>query len=172
MRAGGTASRALGAILLVLGATVAVAQPTKIGYVDAARIEKESVTFQRALEATRKEFAPREAQIVELQKQITAEQQRLEKEAKSLSSSELQTRRNALSGMMRKSDQMVVALAEDFERRKAERLVKLTEETNIAIKAVAEAGKFDLILQQAIYARAGVDITDQVLKELSKRAKP
>ncbi|HKA42840.1 MAG TPA: hypothetical protein VKF40_12695 [Burkholderiales bacterium] len=38
------------------------------------------------------------------------------------------------------------------------------------MKAVAEAGKFDLILQQATYARSGIDITDQVLKELARRS--
>jgi outer membrane protein len=65
---------------------------------------------------------------------------------------------------------MVEALAEDFDRRRAERLVKLLEEVNTVIKGIAEAGKFDLIVQQAIYARAGIDITDQVLKELARRA--
>ena len=44
------------------------------------------------------------------------------------------------------------------------------EEATAAIKAVAEAGKYDLILQQATYARPGIDITDQVLKEMAKRA--
>ena len=172
MRAEGKAmlTRVLVAGVLTLAAVGAAAQPTKIGFVNTDRIQGESVAFQRAMEATKREFAPREAQIVEFQKQIAAEQQRLEKEAKTLSAADLQARRNALAGMMRKSDQMVVALTEDYERRKAERAVKLTEEVLVAIKAVAEAGKFDLILQQAIYARSAIDVTDQVLKEMARRA--
>ena len=60
-----------------------------------------------------------------------------------------------MPNMMRKSDQLAYALAEDLDRRKVERSAKLYEETDAAIKAVAEAGKFDLILQQATYARPG-----------------
>jgi len=56
---------------------------------------------------------------------------------------------------MRKSDQMAVALGEDLDRRKREDLGKLIAEANAAVKAVAEAGKFDLILQQATYIRPG-----------------
>ena len=163
--------RFLVAAALMLCATGAVAQApgTRIGFVDAGRIEREAVTWQRAMEAQKKEFAPRETQIVELQKQITAEQQRLEKEAKTLSATDLQTRRNALQGMMRKSDQLVNALAEDMKMRTGERIGKLSQETNAAIRTVAEAGKFDLIVQQATYVHSGIDITEQVLKELARR---
>ncbi|HEV8517544.1 MAG TPA: hypothetical protein VGQ54_03155 [Burkholderiales bacterium] len=38
------------------------------------------------------------------------------------------------------------------------------------MKSIAEAGKFDLIVQQAIYSSTQIDITDQVLKEMAKRA--
>ena len=60
------------ACLLLLGATAVVAQETRIGYIDTRRIEKESVPFVRALEAMKKEFAPREQQILDMQKQIVA----------------------------------------------------------------------------------------------------
>lgn len=155
---------------LMLGATCAAAQGTRIGYVNTARIESEAPQFVRAIEAMKKEFQPREQQILELQKQIAAEQARFEKERDKLSPTENQSRRNAIANMMRKSDSLAVALAEDLDRRKIERSSKLYEEATAAIKAVAEAGKFDLILQQATYARPGIDITDQVLKEMAKRA--
>jgi len=38
------------------------------------------------------------------------------------------------------------------------------------IKGIAEAGKYDLIVQQAIYSSNAIDITPQVLKELAKRS--
>ena len=158
------------ACVLALAATWSAAQEVRIGFIDTRRIETESLPFQRALEAMKREFAPREQQIVELQKSINADKERFEKERDKLSPGELQSRANALQNAMRKSDQMTLALSEDIERRRRELLGKLFSEATAAVKAVAEAGKFDLVLQQATYVRPSVDITDQVLKELAKRS--
>lgn len=155
---------------LLLCAAFAAAQETRIGYVNMGRIESESPQFARAIEALKKEFAPREQQIVELQKQVAAEKTRFERDQLTLSETDRQVRRNAIQNMMRKSDQLAISLGEDLERRKAERSAKLFEEAGAAVKAVAEAAKLDLILQQATFARPGIDITDQVLKEMARRA--
>ena len=120
--------RALCACLLALVVTAAVAQEARIGYIDTRRIERESVPFVRALETMKKEFAPREQQIIELQKQITADKERFDKEREKLPAAELQSRANALSNAMRKSDQMTLALTEDIERRRREILGKLFSE--------------------------------------------
>jgi len=158
------------ACLLALTATWSAAQEVRIGFIDTRRIETESLPFQRALEAMKKEFAPREQQIVEMQKQINADKERFEKEREKLPADQLQKRANSLQNAMRKSDQMTMALSEDIERRRRDLLGKLFNEATAAVKAVAEAGKFDLVLQQATYVRPTVDSTDQVLKELAKRA--
>ena len=159
------------ACLLLLTATGSLAQESiRIGYIDTRRIETESLPFVRALEAMKKEFAPREQQILDLQKQINADKERFDKERDKLPQEQLQSRANALSNAMRKSDQMTVALSEDIERRRREILGKLFAEATAAVKAVAEAGKFDIVLQQATYVRPSIDITDQVLKEMAKRS--
>jgi outer membrane protein len=158
------------ALLVALQMAGAAAQEIRIGYIDTRRIERESVPFVRALEAMKKEFAPREQQIIEFQKQINADKERFDKEREKLPAAELQSRANALTSAMRKSDQMTLALSEDIERRRREILSKLFAEATAAVKAVAEAGKYDLVLQQATYIRPGMDITDQVLKEMAKRA--
>ena len=150
----------------------AVAQGVKIGYVDTRRIEAESVPFVRALDALKREFAGREQEIVALQKQINADRARFEKEQAKLSPEERQRRANALTSAMKKSDQMAIALGEDIERRKRELLRGLVEQANAAVKAVAEAGQYDLVVQQATYIRSGLDITDQVMKEMAKRGAP
>jgi len=154
---------------LMLATTVAVAQDMKIGFINLVRIEKESATAQRATEALKEEFAPRNQQVNELQKRIAAAQGRLEKEKDQLSPADVQARSRELSDMMRQSDQMVMRLSEDFERRKSELGTRIFEETQVAIKAVAAAGNFDLILQEVVYARPETDVTDLVLKEMAKR---
>jgi outer membrane protein len=42
------------------------------------------------------------------------------------------------------------------------------ERANRVIRKIAEAGKFDLIIQDAVYRDPRIDITDQVLKALAE----
>jgi len=48
--------------------------------------------------------------------------------------------------------------------------MRIIGEINTVITAIAEAEKFDLILQQAIYSSGQIDLTDRVIKEMAKRA--
>jgi outer membrane protein len=60
-------------------------------------------------------------------------------------------------------------LLEDVEARKRESFAGFLADLNAIIKSIAEAGKFDLIVQQAVYNSSQVDITEQVMKEIAKR---
>ena len=61
------------------------------------------------------------------------------------------------------------SLFEEVEARKRETFGGFVTEINAAIKTVAEAGKYDLIVQQAVYNAPQFDITEQVMKEIAKR---
>jgi outer membrane protein len=138
--------------------------------VNGARIQNESALALRVMESLKKEFASREKQILDLQKEIAVAREQFDKERNTLPPSEQQVRGRAIAAMMQRSDQMALSLGEELEQRKSEELAKIVNEANLVIKSIAEAGKFDLILEQAIYGSPGIDITDQVLKELAKRA--
>ena len=43
----------------------------------------------------------------------------------------------------------------------------MLEKANRAVKQIAEAEKYDVILQEAVYASPRIDITDKVVKALS-----
>ncbi len=159
---------ALYAGVLMLAAACAVAQEVKIGYVDGFRIENESAPALRAVEGLKQEFAPRQEKIVELQQQIAAAREQLEKTGDKMPLAERQSRERSLMAMMRQSDQMSLGLAEDLELRKNQERARIVEEANSVIKAIAEAGQYDLILQQATYSSRGIDITEQVLDEMAK----
>jgi outer membrane protein len=155
---------------LTLAAAEAAAQTAKIGVVNIARIEKESAVARSANDALIAEFEPRNRQIEEFQKKIMAAQGRFKEEEAKLSAAERQERAREIAGMMRQSDQMLRGLTEELELKRRELGVKIVQETREAIKTVAEAGKFDLILQEAAFARPAIDITDQVLKEMARRS--
>jgi outer membrane protein len=156
--------------MLMLAATCAAAQDLKIGFVSTARIESESVQAQRALESMKKEFEPREKQIMELQKGIKADQDRFEKGKATMPAAELKTLGSSIASRMRESDQMVYGLQGDIEERRRESAAKLFEEARAVITSIAEQGKYDLIVHEAAFARPTVDITNQVLKEMARRA--
>ena len=56
---------------------------------------------------------------------------------------------------------------EDLNARKNEELQQVIERANRVVKALAEAEKYDLILQEAVYVNPKHDITDKVLKSLN-----
>ena len=156
--------------MLVLAAACAAAQSLKVGFVNTARIESESVQGMRAIEAMKREFEPREKQILALQQQIKADQERFEKGKTTMPAGELKALEASIANRMREFDQMVYGLNVDIEQRRRERAAKLFEEASAVITSIAEQGKYDLIVHEVAFARATVDITNQVLKEMARRA--
>ena len=158
------------AVVLALAAGFAAAQATRIGYVNTARIEKESVQAVRALEAMKKEFGPREQQIIDLQQQIKADQDRFEKGRATMPAAELKALGASIASRMRESDQLVMSMSSEIDARRREYGVKLLEDASAVIKPIAEEGKYDLIVNDAVFSRPSLDITDRVLKEMARRA--
>jgi outer membrane protein len=165
-----TISRYCALILFALIATAASAQSTKIGYVNVLRIENESALAKQSMDLLRKEFAPREQQLAEMQKQGNALQAELEKNAATMPLGERQAKEKRITAMLQQYQQMQRSMAEDFEVRKRESFGGFLSEVNGIIKNIAEAGKYDLIVQQAVYNSGATDITEEVMKELAKRA--
>jgi outer membrane protein len=56
---------------------------------------------------------------------------------------------------------------EDLNSRKNEELQQVLERANKVVKQVAEAEKYDLILQDAVYVNPKHDITNKILKVLN-----
>ena len=56
---------------------------------------------------------------------------------------------------------------EDLNLRRNQELGGLLERANKIIRQIAEAEKYDLILQEAVYRSSRIDITDRVLKALA-----
>ena len=157
-------------IVFALMAVHASAQPLKIGYVNGARVEGESALTKAAIEQMKKEFGARQQQLQDLQNQGSALQNELEKDGQKMPPAERQTKEKRLAALAQQFEQQQRSYAEDVDVRQREFRAQVIGEINAIIKNIAEAGKFDLIVQQAIYSSAQIDITDQVLKEMAKRA--
>ena len=81
-----------------------------------------------------------------------------------------QAKEKRMAALSQQFEQLQRGVAEDLELRKNEARARFLAETTAIIQGIAEAGKYDLIVQQAIYGSPQIDITEQVLKEMAKRA--
>jgi len=157
------------AAALVLGALAAQAQAAelKIGFIDADRINRESVPAERATKKLEKEFAPREQDLRRSEQQIKSLQGQLEKDGLTMSESDRRAKEQELGRQTREYQRLQREFREDLNLRRNEELAALFERANKVIKQIAESEKFDLILQEAVYRSPRIDITEKVLKALS-----
>ena len=157
------------AAALVLGALAAQAQAAelKIGFIDADRINRESVPAERATKKLEKEFAPREQDLRKSEQQIKSLQGQLEKDGLTMSESDRRAKEQELGRQTREYQRLQREFREDLNLRRNEELAALFERANKVIKQIAESEKFDLILQEAVYRSPRIDITEKVLKALS-----
>lgn len=152
--------------LLMLFALPAAAQQLKIGYIDVQRIEREAIRPKRGAEMLKKEFAAREQAMREMHEKVLAMKSELEKAAPNTPSAQLERRQRVFAEQAQNFEQARRTFMEDVDRRRAEERQKFFEEVRAVVRKIAEAQKFDLVLEQGVYASRAVDITDQVLKTL------
>ena len=86
-----------------------------------------------------------------------------------MSETERRNKERDLANLNRDFQRMQREFREDLNLRRNEELAAVQERANKAIIAIAESEKFDLILQEAVYASPRIDITDKVLKALADK---
>lgn len=156
------------ALALSLGIAAVEAADIKIGFVDAERINRESAPAERASKQLEKEFAPRAQELQRRESQMKTLQSQLEKDAMTMSESDRRSKEQELARMNLDFQRMQREYREDLNLRRNQELSALFERANRVIKQIAEAEKFDLILQEAVYRNQRIDITDKVLKALAE----
>ena len=154
-------------ILLPLAGAAASAQDFKVGIVNLDRIFREANTSKAAQAKLEQEFSKREKDIADLGGQIKAQSEKLERDAPTLSESQRNTRQRQLVEQDREFQRKRREFQEDLNSRKNEELQLVIERANRVVRSLAEAEKFDLILQEAVYVNAKHDITDKVIKALN-----
>lgn len=155
------------AAVLAAPAVPAIAVDIKIGFVDAERIRRESTPAQRAQKKLEKEFAERDKELQKVGKKVKDLQTSLEKDGVTLSESDRRNREQELARETREIQRLQREFREDLNLRKNEELASIIERADKAIKGIAEAEKFDLILQEAVFRSPRIDITDKVIKALA-----
>ncbi|UCV00819.1 OmpH family outer membrane protein [Acidovorax radicis] len=158
-------------LALLLG-TLAVAAPAqaqefKAGFVNTDRIFREANTAKAAQAKLEQEFSRREKELVDMGTTLKTATDKFEREAPTMAESQRAVKQRQLVDQDRDFQRKRREFQEDLSARKNEELSQVLERANKVVKQVAEAEKYDVILQEAVYINPKHDITDKVLKALN-----
>jgi len=160
------------AVTSFAAATAATAQAAdyKIGFVNTERLFRDAAPAKRAQQKLEKEFAARDAEIQKMAKQVRDLQALLEKDSVTMAEAERRNRERDLANLSRDLQRSQREFREDLNLRRNEELSSVQERANKVILQIAEAEKFDLIIQDpVVYASPKIDITDKVIKALADK---
>lgn len=146
---------------------IAHAQEYKVGYINPDRIMSESAPAKAAEKKLEGDFSKRTKELRDTQARLKAMGEKLDKDMPVLSESQRIKRQRELADMSQDFQRKQRAYREDFMQRRNEEIAKVFDRVNKEINKIAKAGKYDLIVQDAVYISPRVDITEQVLKALN-----
>ena len=154
-----------------LGAIAAcgLAAEVKIGFVNTERVFREAAPARRAQQKLEREFSSRNAELAKLEKQGRDLQHELEKDSVLLPEAARREKERQLADVSRNFQRLQREIREDLNLRRNEELAQVQERATRAINQIAESEKFDLVVQEAVFASSRIDITDKVIKALADK---
>lgn len=156
-------------LLAALAAAPAMAE-LKLAFINTQRVMSESPQAKKASKKIEDEFLRREQELQQMSKSLKALQEGQEKNALTMSEGDRRAKEREISDLNRDLQRKQREFREDLNLRKNEEMASILERANKVIKQIAEAEKFDLIVQEAVYFSPRIDITDKVIKALGDAA--
>jgi outer membrane protein len=135
--------------------------------VNSDRVLRDAIPAKAAQAKLEAEFSKRDKEMADIAAKIKSASEKLEKDAPTLSESERSRRQRELVDQDREFQRKRREFQEDLTQRKNEELSVVIERANKVIKQIFETEKYDLSLQEAVFAGPRVDITDKVVKALN-----
>ena len=147
---------------------LAHAQEYKVGYINPDRIMSESAPAKAAEKKLEGDFANRRKELNDTQARLKSMGEKLDKDMPVLSESQRIKRQRELADLSQDFQRKQRAYREDFMQRRNEEIAKVFDRVNKEIDKIAKDGKYDLIVQDAVYISPRIDLTEQVLKALNQ----
>jgi|SaaInlStandDraft_1057018.scaffolds.fasta_scaffold88058_2 outer membrane protein len=151
---------------------MASAQETnlKIGVVNVQRLLQGSPQARAAQALLQDEFAPIQREVIELQADLTAKQEKLQRDVDVMSADERRNAERDLQDGQRNLQRRQNEFAEDFDLRRNEILGRMQQDLASEIQSYANEAGYDLVLGEGVlYSSGNIDITSEVLKGLEAR---
>lgn len=155
-------------LISVLSTNVIHAQETRVAIFDPQRVMRESNPAKQAEAKIEQEFSKRNKELLDMAGKIKLLAEKLDKDASVISDSDRIKRQRELTELDQEFKRKQRIFNEDVSQRKNEEISAIGDRTYKIVKQIAEAEKYDVVLQDAVYYNPRIDITDKVLKALAK----
>ncbi len=156
-------------LILAVGmfAAQAASAQVKVGFVNVAKVLELAPQAEAARNRIEREFAPKDRELLQQQKDVRSLEDRLVKNAAVLSEVERQRKETEIRAAKRDLRRAQDEFREDLNLRRSQELSKLQKTVTEVIQILAKAEKYDLIVSDGvIFAGKRVDITDKILERL------
>ena len=149
-------------------ATTLSAQPLtgRIGVVNTDRLFSETRAAVESQNKLKREFSSREHPLTNLGERLQKAVNKFERDQADLSEAQASERRRELVAMDNEFQQKRQEFQEDLNNRKAEEMQALLERANRAVIRIAAQDGYDVILQEVVFIKPQLNITDKVIAEL------
>ncbi len=155
---------------LTLGVASVANAEAKIGYVSTQRLMAEAPQAKSAIALIQNEFAPREKEIQTMTVALKAREDKLAKDAATMSEVQRSAAEKELRDGYRDLQRKQSEVQDDFNARRNEEMSKLNRTLLEEVQAFAKAQGYDLILADGvIYATNALDVTGPILSALQNR---
>jgi outer membrane protein len=142
----------------------------KVGYVDFQKLMSEAPQVKSAMQSLQNEFGPRQRELVAMQNDLKARDERLAKEGAIMAEADRAKAEKALRDEQREFSRKGGEYQDDINTRKNEEIGKVQRYLLEEIRTYSAAQGFDLVLGEGVfYSKPQLDITAQVLELLKTK---
>lgn len=169
-------SRNIAPIFVLTGVVVAAGifvqpaafgQDLKVGFVNVPRVMDAAPQAKAARERIDDEFAPRDRELVLLQRELNEQEDLLVKNSAIMSAAELNRLEEEVRRLRRELRRSQEEFREDLNLRRSQELSKLQRKITEVIQWLANSDDYDIILTDGVvFAGERVDITQRVIDRL------
>jgi outer membrane protein len=153
----------------LLGAEHAGAE-VKMGVVNFQKLLEEAPQTKTAMQALENEFAPRRRELLTMQNDLKAKDEKLQKEGAVMAEPDRAKAEKSLRDQQREFSRKASEFQDDASTRRNEEIGKVQRYLVTEIQGYAAAQGFDLVLGDGVfYAKAPFDITANVLAVLATK---
>jgi outer membrane protein len=143
---------------------------TKMGFVDFQKLLEDAPQTKAAMQALENEFAPRRRELLTLQNDLKARDDKLQKEGAVMSEADRAKAEKALRDQQREFSRKAGEFQDDAGTRKNEEIGKVQRYLVSEIRTYATAQGYDLVLGEGVFfAKGPLDITANVLAVLATK---
>jgi len=168
-----TFNRSIAFLVLCLCATLVsgpASAETKMGYVNFQKLLEDAPQTKAAMQALENEFAPRRRELLTMQNDLKARDEKFQKENAVMSEADRVKAEKQLRDQQREFSRKAGEFQDDASTRRNEEIGKVQRYLVTEIQGYANAQGFDLVLGDGVFfAKGPLDITANVLAVLATK---